>query len=459
MALYNTFEEAKLAFNQYFFNDEGQLITDANDDVNDPNAIVRRDLFILIEEGDNTLRLLRLGSQLQFLAALGKEASDRNDTTLLNDVISAYEYRVEKIWSQRKFVNDLKILSGEDAIGRSGPGHSMFMIGLLLAKGNGFYNLLENSPKIHLDALIERIVPSQIDSLLYNTTIKSALDDSYGDRTFYEAPNGDTFPVAPYSINGAAMVAGVLGMYSNFVWRPDNPGKFVNDFPHRSLLANIINKIKDRYTKYDASQRALISIGGVGKNAQKICPSSGYNSLVAMGSSLAAHGTVWTTGMEVPSSAFVTYARRLNSQFEYSLIDDNKAYELSTPFDFTGSKMTYQEYKEYAERYNLNVEESDLDNDIIDGDFEKYFDGPEGVGLHTEPTVYLYTSSWTGDEEFIYSVDRALRRSGEIGSFSDMSALRASLRYGINEGSSHRALTGFAGALSTGITEVSDGLI
>lgn len=399
-----------------------------------------------------------MGSQLQFLAALGKAATDFNDTNLLTDVISAYEYRVENLWSQRTN-KDLAIISGTNAIGRSGPAWSMLMIGLLLSKGNGFYNYLNNSPKIHLDALIERIVPSQIDSLLYNSTIKASLDAPYGGRTFYEDDSGEPFPVAPYSINGAALVAGVLGMYSNFVWRPNNPGKVETDYPNRSLLSNIINKIKDRYTKYDSSNRALISIGGR-SNARKICTSSGYNSLVAMGSSLAAHGTVWTTGMQVPTSAFVAYARNLNAQFEYSLIGDNKAYELGRPFDFTGSKMTYEEYVNNANKYGLIINEEDNPcTEEDDSDFGLYFSGDEGVGLHTEPTVYLYTSTWTGDAEFIYAVDKALRNSGEIGSFTGMSVLRASLREGINEGSSHRALTGFAGALSSGVIEVSDGLI
>lgn len=41
MALYSTFEEAKLSFNEHFFNEEGQLLTEENAP-NDLNKIVRQ---------------------------------------------------------------------------------------------------------------------------------------------------------------------------------------------------------------------------------------------------------------------------------------------------------------------------------------------------------------------------------------------------------------------------------
>lgn len=414
MAPLKTLAEAEKVFNTYFYYGNNQTV----------NTIVDAQFY----NKANAINWQRMASQLQFLAALYPRTVSykipfRNEISRLLGIM-----RTANLFTT-SYINEVNPLNE--------VGVPMTLLGLVQIRKGATYTALSASDKSIVDSAITAHV----------NTIGSGLDTLFtkhgsAQPYIYKALQ----PVAPFALNIPLLACGAMGAYSDLVANFSNP----TDFQYRNIISNIAGSVIDKYA-FVNSGRASISIGGGKSSLRKPFGSSGYNAFTGMGLALAAHATVYTKSFaKIPDSRFKNDALKITEYYK-DVVRSKPASELHKAANFTGARATPADI---AEAKETMLAQGALDANVSDD--------ATGLSYTAGATAYLYNLAWTGDAAFLKLLDAAVIRVGDAKKLTNVSAMRASMNSGhspnVQSAMAHRVLSGFAGCLERGITDITDGI-
>lgn len=412
MAVLKTLEEAEQVFNTYFYYGNNRTL----------DTITSAQVYTQ----EKNINWQKMASQLQFLAALYPRTVTYK-TSVKNEIS-----RILGIMSTASLFTTTKINQVNPL---NEPGVSLTLLGLVQIKKDSTYTALSASDKSIVDSAITAHV----------NTIGPALNNlftTHGAATAYKYKGQ---PVAPFALNIPLLACGAMGAYSDLGTNYSSP----TDFTYRNLISNIAGSVLDKYALVDSAGKASIAIGG-GNVLRKPFGSSGYNAFTGMGLSLAAHATVYTNSFaQIPNSRFKNDALKITAYYK-NVVSNNPASELHKAANFSGALATSVDISE--------AKKTMLDNGVVDAKVE---DNATGLSYTVGATAYLYNLAWTGDTAFLKELDAAVVRVGDAKKLTNVSAMRSCMNSGhtttVQSAIAHRVLSGFAGCLERGITNITDG--